>query len=122
MYEVINNLGPNDRFWIVILFGLLIASLECVAQVNLKYYSASSTFNIHLILGMLFYLLVSFTLLNSYRYEGMGHMNLVWSCMSIIFAFSVGTVIFGENMNKYTILAISLALLAIYCAHLQDEV
>lgn len=120
MFEVINNLGPNDRFWIVILFGLAIASLECIAQINLKYYSIHKhTFC--LITGLLFYLLVSLTLMNSYKYEGLGHMNLVWSCMSIIFALSVGTLIFNENFNKYTVLAISFALLAIYCAHLQDE-
>lgn len=121
MIEVINNLAPNGRFWIVILFGLFIASLECIAQVNLKYYHYNNK-KICLAIGMLFYLFVSLVLMNSYKYEGLAHMNLVWSCMSIIFAFTVGALIFGENFNKYTVLAIFFALLAIYCAHLQDEV
>jgi hypothetical protein len=36
MYEVINKLGPNERFWIVIYFASVISIFEAVAQCNLK--------------------------------------------------------------------------------------
>jgi drug/metabolite transporter (DMT)-like permease len=41
--------------------------------------------------------------------------------MSIIIAYIVGVFIFGESINRYTILAIIFAMLAIYFAHRQDE-
>ena len=121
MYEVINNLGPNERFWIVIYFATAISVFEAIAQSNLKLYSNGNENKIYLIIGILFYIFVSFTLMSSYRYEGLAHMNLVWSCMSIIIAYIVGVFLFGENINRYTILAIMFAMMAIYFAHRQDE-
>lgn len=112
--EVLNKRGPNERFYIVIRFALLICSIEMFSQVVLKH-------NQYPILGVFGYIVLAIVLHNSYYYENMGHMNLVWSCVSIIAGFLVSNYFFKERINRYTLFAITFALLAIYTAHLSDE-
>lgn len=112
--EIIEKRTPNQRFSIVIRFALLICLVEMFSQATLKH-------NRYPILGIIGYVVLSIILYNSYNYESMGHMNLVWSCVSIISAFVVSHYLFGEKINRYTILAIIYALLAIHTAHLSDE-
>lgn len=99
---------------------LLITAAEACAQTSLK--TARAKRKHYLIpLGILFYTIVAFLLFYCYKYEGMGHANLVWSCLSIIVAIIIGCVLFNEPHNRYTYLAIILAILAIYFAHRADE-
>jgi multidrug transporter EmrE-like cation transporter len=51
----------------------------------------------------------------------MGHVNLLWSCISIIFAITIGAILFGEPFNRFTIFAIILAVAAIYFAQKADN-
>jgi drug/metabolite transporter (DMT)-like permease len=71
--------------------------------------------------GVRFYAVVATLLYFSYKYEGLGHINLVWSCVSIIIAILIGCILFHEPHNKYTYVAIILAFGAIYFAHRADE-
>ena len=111
--EILSGLTPNQRFWIVIQFAIFISAIEAFAQLNIK--------NHNIFLGFLGYTIIVFVLYKAYNYEGLGHMNLVWSCLSIIIAYIVGYIYFKEKMNKYTFIAVIFALLAIYFAHLSDE-
>jgi drug/metabolite transporter (DMT)-like permease len=113
MPEVISGLDPNKRFFIVIKFAILISLVEAFSQFNLK----NNTF----IFGILGYICVALILYNSYHYENMGHMNLVWSCTSIIICYIISHIFFNEHINKYTFYAIILAISAIYFAHRSDE-
>lgn len=113
MAEILSNLTPNKRFLIVIQFALIISLIEVFAQYHLK------TENI--IAGIVFYAIIALILFKAYKYEGLGHMNLVWSCVSIIMAYVVGSLFFGEPTNKYTVIAIIFAMLAILFAHFSDE-
>jgi multidrug transporter EmrE-like cation transporter len=51
----------------------------------------------------------------------MGHVNLLWSCVSIIIAYMIGIKFFKETHNKYTCYAILFALAAIYMSYLSDK-
>jgi drug/metabolite transporter (DMT)-like permease len=112
--EILHNRDPNQRFYIVIRFALIISFIEMFSQSVLKH-------DKYPILGVFGYIVLSLILYNSYYYENMGHMNLVWSCISIITGYLVSHYFFGERVNKYTILAIFFACIAIYVAHLSDE-
>jgi len=118
--EIINGLTPNQRFMPVLYIILLIAICEAVGQYNLKKGNGKKDKNC-ILLGGFFYFLVSYLLYRSYSYEGLGHVNLLWSCLSIILAFISGMIFFGEKFNKYTCIAVALALGAIYVSHLSDE-
>lgn len=114
MPEVLSGLNPNQRFHIVIKFAMLLSVVEAFSQANLK----NGTY----LLGVFGYICVAYILYQSYHYEGMGHMNLVWSCTSIILCYLVSYIIYKESINKYTIIAIALSILAIYFAHQSDEI
>lgn len=118
--EILGHKNPNQRLWIVLTFVILIAITEVVGQTCLK--SAREQKKLWLLgLGILVYVLVAYLLYCCYQYEGMGHTNLVWSCMSIILALAVGYAWFKEPFNKYNWVAIALAFGAIYFAHRGDE-
>lgn len=118
--EVLDNKTPNERFWLVIWIIVGITIVEACAQATLK--TARAKKMAYLVpLGVLFYAIVAYLLFVSYKYEGLGHVNLVWSCASIIIAILVGCLLFNEPHNRYTYIAITLAFAAIYFAHRADE-
>lgn len=112
--EVLHNKNPNQRFYIVLRFALIISCIEMFSQTVLKH-------DRYPILGILGYIVLSIVLYNSYYYENMGHMNLIWSCISIISCYFVSHMFFGERINRYTLISIFFACIAIYTAHLSDE-
>lgn len=114
MTEILNNLSPNKRYWIVIKFAILISMIESLSQLSIK--------KKKLVYGIIGYTIIVFVLYNAYDYEGLGHMNLVWSCVSIIFCYIIGYLFFNEQINKYTLAAIIFSIIAIYLAHRSDEV
>lgn len=114
MPEIIYNQTPDQRFYIVILFALFISFVEAYAQYSLKLRRIT--------IGILGYICVAIILLNSYNYEALGHMNLVWSCVSIVTCMTLGVLIFKEPFNEYTFMAICFALMAIYLSYLSDKV
>lgn len=71
--------------------------------------------------GGLLYMGVVYLLWVSYAYQGMGYVNLLWSCLSIIFAMLVGILLFGEKVNVYTCLTLVSALLTVYLAFLANQ-
>lgn len=113
MKEIISQLDPQHRFIRVIKLAILISLIELVGQYNLK--------NKKIIYGVIGYIGVALLLSLSYDYEGFGHMNLVWSCISIITCYIIGYYLFNEPFNKYTKIAIILSMMAIYFAHKSDE-
>lgn len=118
--EVIKGLGPDARFRIIIPLVVAISFLECYAQYNLKNGRKNKNINC-LFISAVLYAFICYLLYLSYQYDGIGHVNLLWSCISIILAYLVGFFIFGEYINKYGKLALFFALLAIYFSHKNDE-
>lgn len=118
--EVLDNKTPNERFWLVIWIIVAITIVEACAQATLKTARAKKIGYL-VPLGVLFYAIVAYLLFMTYKYEGLGHVNLVWSCASIIIAILVGCLLFNEPHNKYTYIAVVLAFSAIYFAHRADE-
>jgi multidrug transporter EmrE-like cation transporter len=88
----------------------------------MKYYSLDRESRSQLIIaiGIVGYIMVALLLVTAYRYEDMGHMNMTWSCLSIVTAYLMGYLLFQEHINNYTIMSIALALSAIYVGHLSD--
>jgi multidrug transporter EmrE-like cation transporter len=118
--EIIQGLNPDKRFRIIIALVVAIAFVECYAQYNLKKGKKNGDHHC-LIISALMYGIICFLLYTSYQYDGMGHINLMWSCVSIIFAYIVGVIVFDEYINKNGYIAIGFALLAIYFSHKNDE-
>jgi len=118
--EVLGGKTPNEKFWLVLALVFGIALFEACGQFSLKKGNGKGDKK-YLVLGIFFYSFVCYLLFKSYTWEGIGHVNLMWSCLSIILAYISGVLFFEEVCNKYTILAIALALSSIYVSHLSDE-
>ena len=64
----------------------------------LKKFSLSSNY-LYFALGIIFYALVSFFLVKSFKYEGMGLVNVLWSAFSVILVVGVGALYFKESIT-----------------------
>ena len=103
-------------FKIVLGFAVIICLFEACAQNSLKQSVKHKSDGIF-VAGLVFYMGVGYLLHKAYHKIGLGQMNLVWSCMSIIVALSAGYLLYDEPFNRYTLLAVLFALAAIYTAY-----
>ncbi len=77
---------------------LLIAIVEACGQFCLKK-GAEYNNNYLYCIGILSYILITYLLLKTYKYKGVGFSNLLWSALSIILACISGKIFFGEKIN-----------------------
>jgi multidrug transporter EmrE-like cation transporter len=95
----------NNTFLLLII--LLISICELFGQSCLKYFFSNGNKPQYYIYAFLFYSIICFLLLQSYKYKGMGMVNVIWSGLSILVVLSTGVTFFGEkitNMDKIGIL------------------
>lgn len=95
---------------IVYVIILMIALVEACGQYCLKKGTQDKN-ECFFVVGFLSYLLISYLLLKTYKYKGLGACNLLWSALSIILACMSGKLFFGEKINY---LACLLVLTAVY--------
>ncbi len=121
--EVFESVLPDSKIGILVTFAICIAFFEALAQNSLKYYSDRSPecSNIIMCIGVVGYIFVAFLLLTSYNFVAMSKMNLIWSCISIVTACSLGSLIHNEDFDKYTASSVALAITSIYVAHLGEQ-
>lgn len=102
---------------IVYLIILLIAIVEACGQFCLK--KGSSEHNKYFYcVGVISYMLISFLLLKTYKYKGLGFSNLIWSALSIVLACISGKLFFGEKINYPACIFV---LAAVYLINKDDE-
>ena len=110
----------NDKFSKIINLILIIAIVETLSLICLKEGEINN--KRHFILcGILGYIIVAYVLCKTLTFEGIGQVNLVWNCVTILTAFIAGHLIFNEKVNKYTFYAIVFAIIAIYLAQLSSD-
>ena len=93
--------------FLLIISGIVLA--ESIAQNNLK----ADCFN-RMLIGMLFYVLVGYFLYIGYQKYPLNKINVTWSCMSIIIATMLGYFLYEETINGNSVIAVILALFAVY--------
>lgn len=103
--------------YIVYIIILMISLVEACGQYCLKK-SFEEKNNYFYYIGILSYILITYLLLKTYKYKGVGFSNLLWSGLSIILACISGKLFFGEKIN-YT--ACILVLLAVYLINKDDK-
>jgi drug/metabolite transporter (DMT)-like permease len=113
-----NEIIKPNRF--IIYAVILITIFEATGQLCLKEFQLSNTHSYYfLILGILFYIIVCTLLCYCYKYKAhLGRVNLMWSCMSIVFVIIIGYVFLQEEIKNHDFAAIFFALLAIYFANM----
>ena len=113
----INEIAKPNRF--VIYAIILITIFESTGQLCLAKFKPTDTYSyFYFLFGILFYMLVCGLLCYCYKNKGhLGSVNLMWSCMSIIFVIIVGYIFLQEKLKTHDFIAIFFALLAIYFAN-----
>lgn len=94
------------------MFVLFILLSETTALSLFKQYSLSQNIA-YLIAGLACYAFVSLFLVKSFRYEGMGIVNVLWSAFSVIFVVIAGIVLFGESINKIEAVGIAMVIIGV---------
>lgn len=111
---------PHQRFFKLIQLVLIIAIVETLSLICIK--KGNNDGLLHLTLcGAGGYLLIAYLLCRTLSYDGIGKVNLIWNCITIVTAFVTGHLLFNEKVNKYTFYAVIFALIAIYLMHLSSE-
>lgn len=107
------TIDSDSKFLTILYFAVLYACVEVIALYNLKKKNVP--------IALICYVFIAFILLNAYEYVEIGHMNIMTSVVSIMLSFVISHIYLQEKVNKYTIISIIFALLAIYFVHLSDE-
>jgi multidrug transporter EmrE-like cation transporter len=99
----------------IALLGLvvLISISECLGQSCLKSFYGDQSRKYLYFLGVLFYSFVCLLLVFSYKYKGMGLVNVLWSGISVLTVVSVGAIYFDETVTPMDIFGILLILTGI---------
>jgi multidrug transporter EmrE-like cation transporter len=83
---------------IILVFAISIS--ECLGQSCLKTYHKAPEKTHLYIAGVLFYTIVCALLVMSYKYKGMGLVNVLWSGLSVLVIFSTGVLFFDESITR----------------------
>lgn len=101
--------------WHLLLIILLISLCESAGQSCLKKLFSNPSEKYLYLIAVLFYSVVCILLILSYRYKGMGIINILWSGISIIVVSSVGMAFFGETLSLMDKIGIILICSGIFC-------
>lgn len=105
---------------IIIYAVVLITLFEATAQVFLKKFEVGRHNSyLYLLTAVALYFIVCGLLCLCYKNKGgLGKVNLMWSCMSIIFVILFGYIFLQEEIKMHDMIAIIFAFLAIYFANM----
>jgi len=98
---------PKNNMLYLLVIGILIS--ETIALSFLKEYSVNPNLLFYF-LGLLFYCLVTILLVKSFKYEGVGVVNVLWSAFSIMFVVGAGVLIFKEKIHLVELLGVIMVL------------
>jgi multidrug transporter EmrE-like cation transporter len=93
---------------------LLISICELFGQSCLKYFNKNQEKTHYYFLAVLFYSIVCYLLVQSYKYKGMGIINVLWSGISILVILSSSMVFFGEEITTMDKIGVVLVVLGIF--------
>lgn len=95
----------------IIIFALFIASLELIAQNNLK---LDTDYSYKFVIGIIFYIAIGCILHYAYDKFPLSKFNITWSSITIIVSVVLGYYLYEEEATTKTFLAVIFALLAIH--------
>ena len=96
---------------ILLILILFIVLAENLAMTSIRE-SVEHNSLLYYLLGVLFYAAVCLFLRMSFKMNGMGLVNTLWSSLSVITVALIGKTVFDEKLNSLQWLAVGLASLA----------
>jgi len=102
--------------FILLLIIVGISLCELMGQSCLKYFNINKNKPHYYGLAILFYAMVCYLLIQTYKYKGMGIINVLWSGISILVIMSGSILFFGEKittMDKIGVVFIIIGILLV---------
>ncbi len=90
----------NQNIYLLIGLVVLISLSECFGQSSLKRYYNDPTKTYFYFIGVLFYAVVCLLLVMSYKFSGMGLVNILWSGISVLTILTTGILFFDETVTR----------------------
>ena len=97
------------------LFVLAISVSECIAHTCLKKFHLDERKTHLYFTAVVCYSIVCLMLVVSYKYNGLGVVNILWSGLSVLLIASMGAIHFGDRLTAIHILGMVLILAGIGC-------
>lgn len=101
--------------YILLLLILFISICESLGQSCLKYFHMTENKTRYYLLGIMFYAIVCYLLIQSYKYKSMGIVNVLWSGLSVLVILSTGILFFDEKITKMDIMGVVFIVGGIFC-------
>jgi len=117
------NIKMRNEYLLLFQFILIISLVETISLGMMKQstYSNGNNSKYELSIGIIGYMIIAYFLWKSLFYEGVGMVNLLWNCITLVTGFMIGYLIFNERINRYTYGAIFFTIIAIYMAYLSEK-
>ncbi len=119
------QLFDNIKIWAknsivddIIIFALIIAIIENIAQNTIKLNEENS---FKFFIGIFLYVFIGYLLNYTYNNYSFGVLNIIWSSISIILAILIGYMFYNEPINRWKILGLISAIMAIYFMYRADN-
>ena len=102
---------------LILLFIILcITVCESIGQTFLKRFNLQAGSKYHYyVLGVLFYAVVCYLLIQSYKYKSMGIVNILWSGLSVLMVASFGFLFYDEKITMIDIVGVVFILIGMFC-------
>jgi drug/metabolite transporter (DMT)-like permease len=107
-------------FSIILTLIFLIVILECLAQGCIKQTKLTNN-NKYLCISVLAYLAICLCLVKTYEYKSMGIINLIWSCLSILFIILTGVIFFHEKLTINDYIGMIFIFIGLYFVFMKDH-
>jgi len=99
----------------ILLFVLAISLSECIAHTCLKKFNLDNRKKHLYFTAIAFYGIVCTMLVLSYKYNGLGVINILWSGLSVFFIASTGVLFFGDTLTMVHMIGVLFILVGIGC-------
>jgi multidrug transporter EmrE-like cation transporter len=99
---------------IILVIILLISLCELFGQSCLQYFHINNDKPHYYMYAVIFYSAVCLLLVQSYKYKGMGIINVLWSGLSILLVLSASTAFFGEKITVMDKVGIVLIIMGMF--------
>ncbi len=102
-----------NNYLVLIFIIILISICESFGQSCLKKFYENNEIQFY-ISAIIFYSIICYLLIQSYKYKGMGMVNVIWSGISVLLILSTGIIFFNEKITKMDTIGIIFVILGLF--------
>lgn len=111
----------NDTYYYIAFFLGILISFEAIALYSIQKFEKVKEFKFFIITMICYGILIPYLLYRNLMYKDIGMINFFWNIFSTMIGFTIGILLFNEQVNNLQWIGISLSLLGIGLVILNDK-